>query len=839
MATGVATRQRIIRRPRLVHLLNASPARIKLLVAPAGYGKTTLAQQWLAHPARRAVWYRGGSASGDVAALAAGLSRAAGEIVPGAGKRMRARIRAVGHAEEDVDLLAELFAEDIQNWPEDGWLVIDDYQFAMDSAASERFVDHLTQQTTIGILVTSRRRPKWASARRILYGEIQEVDRQQLAMNEAEGKKLLGQDDGSVARLLNQAAGWPAVLGLAALSTSSSFQTNRIPTALYEYFAEEIVSGTEDTIQLELMLLALARSFDAELAETLLGDSSAQTLDEGLRLGVLVQEAGGVYEVHPLLAEFLEIQLRSDTAVASKAANDVGQALLMRGRSDEAFDLAERFSDGELMEDVLEHSFDELLREGRVATIGRWLARHPLAHSDSPIVYLAEAETAYRHGEHVRTRELADRAAARFQDGSPLKSRAFARAGQSSLMASHESEGLQYFRKARRLAQTPPDVREALMGLYIASSELGLDDAQFHLEELASLDDGTPETTLRIEAARLTHATRGGGHTSEAIEQALPKLQLIEQTADPLASTAFLHMLANALNLASRYEEASQTTETLLATTKHYRLAMPVPHALLNQALARHGRREYAASHASLNAVRNHVGDGRDLYLEFSVRAIKARVYASEGRLKEALEEVSRPGDPISSPPLRSEYLASRSLVHALNEEPEESANLAHAAQQAYRSSGEARVLAAAVAAINSRKEPSGFAREASHAWEVAEETGNFDGLVCSYRAYPPLLRSLFDAAGPGLEALLHRAGDVPMARRLRLPIRTPRSEMPELLTPREIQVFDLLRSGLSNRAIADALVVSEATVKVHLRHIYEKLGVRTRTEALAQSIKR
>jgi LuxR family transcriptional regulator, maltose regulon positive regulatory protein len=63
-------------------------------------------------------------------------------------------------------------------------------------------------------------------------------------------------------------------------------------------------------------------------------------------------------------------------------------------------------------------------------------------------------------------------------------------------------------------------------------------------------------------------------------------------------------------------------------------------------------------------------------------------------------------------------------------------------------------------------------------------------------------------------------------------------SRTAELLTPREAEVYELLRDGLSNRAIAQALFLSEATVKVHLRHIYEKLGVRTRSEALAQSLR-
>ncbi|HEV3480604.1 MAG TPA: hypothetical protein VG144_14315, partial [Gaiellaceae bacterium] len=174
--TGVV-RRRIIRRPRLTGMLDESSAQVRLLIAPAGYGKTTLAREWLREPKRRAVSYRGGPATADVAALAAGIAEASSEIIPEAGRRMRERLRATGHPEEDVDILAELFAEDVQEWPDDAWLAFDDYQFAMESVASERFMDLLAQQTPIQMIITSRRRPSWATARRILYGEILEIDR--------------------------------------------------------------------------------------------------------------------------------------------------------------------------------------------------------------------------------------------------------------------------------------------------------------------------------------------------------------------------------------------------------------------------------------------------------------------------------------------------------------------------------------------------------------------------------------------------------------------------------------------------------------------------------------
>ena len=52
------------------------------------------------------------------------------------------------------------------------------------------------------------------------------------------------------------------------------------------------------------------------------------------------------------------------------------------------------------------------------------------------------------------------------------------------------------------------------------------------------------------------------------------------------------------------------------------------------------------------------------------------------------------------------------------------------------------------------------------------------------------------------------------------------------LLTDREEEVLELLRQGMSNREIAQTLWIAQSTAKVHVRHIFEKLGVRSRTEA-------
>ena len=56
-------------------------------------------------------------------------------------------------------------------------------------------------------------------------------------------------------------------------------------------------------------------------------------------------------------------------------------------------------------------------------------------------------------------------------------------------------------------------------------------------------------------------------------------------------------------------------------------------------------------------------------------------------------------------------------------------------------------------------------------------------------------------------------------------------------LSPREAQVLDLLAKGFLYKEIADKMAVSYATVHTHIRHVYEKLHVRSRTEAVAKHL--
>jgi DNA-binding NarL/FixJ family response regulator len=65
----------------------------------------------------------------------------------------------------------------------------------------------------------------------------------------------------------------------------------------------------------------------------------------------------------------------------------------------------------------------------------------------------------------------------------------------------------------------------------------------------------------------------------------------------------------------------------------------------------------------------------------------------------------------------------------------------------------------------------------------------------------------------------------------------TPRGSEDQGLSPREAQVLDLLAKGFLYKEIAESMGLTYATVHTHVRHIYEKLHVRSRTEAVAKHL--
>lgn len=106
------------------------------------------------------------------------------------------------------------------------------------------------------------------------------------------------------------------------------------------------------------------------------------------------------------------------------------------------------------------------------------------------------------------------------------------------------------------------------------------------------------------------------------------------------------------------------------------------------------------------------------------------------------------------------------------------------------------------------------------------ETTAYADGFVVAARACPRLVASVrpFEDHLDSVTSLA-------------LLISTPQET--DRLSRREREVAELISVGLTNREIAQSLIISEATVKVHVRHILEKLGARSRVEVARRLVAR
>ncbi|HLF00077.1 MAG TPA: hypothetical protein VI540_09285, partial [Gaiellaceae bacterium] len=437
---------------------------MRTLVAPAGYGKTTLAEQWVGRDGRRSAWYTARRSSTDVAALALGLARAATAIIQGCDERLRGHLRALPAPAENVEVLAEILSEDLGGWPSEGWLVLDDYQEVARGASAEQFVAAFVAGSPVQMLIAGRVRPSWVSTRGILYGDVLEVNQTALAMDAVEAAEVLSEwSRRSASGLVALANGWPAVIGLAGVAgIELDHEVEEVPESLYRFFAEEVFASLSQDVQDGLAALAVAPVLDRELVSGLLGAERADAVClTALDVGILV-ERGAQLELHPLCRSFLD---ERSAQVGFLPPDGLVPACLehyrVRRDWDAAFDLLAKRGPTSAIESILSAALDELLDTARLSTIETWCSFASDAALDAPIFALARAEAALRHGRHTEAQAHAEAAAG---EGSDLTFRALTVAGRAAHLASREHEGLELYRRAESEASSESERRDALWG---------------------------------------------------------------------------------------------------------------------------------------------------------------------------------------------------------------------------------------------------------------------------------------------------------------------------------------------------------------------------------------
>jgi DNA-binding NarL/FixJ family response regulator len=277
------------------------------------------------------------------------------------------------------------------------------------------------------------------------------------------------------------------------------------------------------------------------------------------------------------------------------------------------------------------------------------------------------------------------------------------------------------------------------------------------------------------------------------------------------------------------FREALSTLSMLDEEIAVYRIDLARTPAKLARAAAEAGLRNFDRARKLIAELIADAQRDADLYWLTLACSAQARVEAGSGsgRVPPHRPELAR----VSSAGIYHEYLASLAIAAA------------SAGERSYAefALGEARddfptveteVLLSWVRAILS-----GDAQDAVQAFDLAYARGVLDAVVIAYRARPQFIAVLFGEGGiyrQRTETLLIRSDDFALAEQLNL---SPdqRAARHHRLTPRETEVYSLMADGLSNRGIAQRLVISESTAKLHVRHILEKLCARSRAEAVAK----
>jgi ATP/maltotriose-dependent transcriptional regulator MalT len=824
-------RRHIIERPRLTKLLDETSARVIMLVAPAGYGKTTLAREWLARKPH--AWYEANAAAEDIAALALGIADAAASLVPEAGHRLREWLPTSREPSEDIAVLAALLDEELAQWPDDAWFAIDDYHL-LSSTAAEALVLRLFVETERRLLLTSRQRPSWSSARRLLYGSFFELGHTSLAMSMEEANDVLASLELEAATgLVALADGWPAVIGLAALASAPVEVDDDLPQALYDFFAEELFASLSEQGRRLLPQLALLPSVTGQGVQTVVGSRGKELVGEAIGVGLLVARETRDFELHPLLRAFLLRKLRElPNAELESAVERVTQAQIAAGSWDGAFSIIQEFERVDLLGSLIERALVPLTKQGRLATIRRWLEFGRQRGAVSAYLDVVESELLFRQGEYHRAEALASAAAAALPRHDSLKSAAHYRAGQSAYLLDEGATALRHFRAAERTTGDPTDQRNALWGQFIVSVELERTAARELLKKFTVMSPHDRDTTVRAANGELILAVRNGG-IERAISGAQAVTDLVSEATDPIIRSSFWHVYAAALMLSADYELSLDAVEMALHEIAQFHVQFARPHALVNRAQAYIGLRSFREAAETLDEIDRYARKPRDDYLIVNAKTLRCRLLLQKGRAEEALAATSRLWSRPPSSSLRGEFLATRALAFASSGDVDTALALVRQAT-AMSAQLESMLLcqwARAICALAHQDDEA--ESQVRAAYRHTRVTGALDTFVFAYRVFPQSLEVLVGDPSFGMEVtdLLDRLGDVGLARLKDLPAGS-RHASETFLTAREREVYALLAEGKTNREIATILVISESTAKVHVRHVLKKLGVRSRTEA-------
>jgi len=484
------SRSGVVPRPRLLRRLVAADAPMALVVAPAGYGKTTLLAEWAARDERPFAWV-------SLETLGGTAERAVGAVTA--------------------------LLEDVAECGRPHVVVVDDAHHVA-TQRSMRRVAELASRLPAGSMVAlaSRRQVAVPTGRLRAHRLLVELHARDLAMTRLEASVLLDAvgihlDGPLLDRLLARTEGWPVGLYLAAVSIDEQGDAERAIAGftgadrlVADYVSDELLADLRPGELAFLRRTSILARLTAPLCDAVLEtDDAATVLGRLARGNVLVEpldRCDAEFRQHPLMAEALRAALRRDEPALEPVLH--GRAadwLADQGDAAAALGHAVACRDARRTGRLLWGLAPAYAGTGRAGDLGRWLApfsaselaAHPALALSAACHHLA----AGRRDQAERTAEAAARALPAGDEGAELT------AGALTVRAAIAREGMRQMGEdaARACALAPAGSAWQSAGLYLEGVARHLGGEREAAQRL--LEDGARRAITEVHVVEaLCHA---------------------------------------------------------------------------------------------------------------------------------------------------------------------------------------------------------------------------------------------------------------------------------------------------------------------------------------------
>lgn len=860
----------------------AGGARVVLISAPAGFGKTTLMRQVRQRCESAGLvnaWINLEPADNDVSRFLAALAAALDPMMPGVSVDNTGRPFETANGQ-----LAGQLLERISKHEEPFVLFLDDFE-AVQSASLLSLVRQIIHALPLGaqLVIGSRTVPNLGLGRMRAIGSLLQIEVPQLRFTEQESTNFLRNarqlqlEDDEIRRLHQKTEGWAAALWLASLALSARAHARKrlesrtetatefidrfsgSDAAIADYLAEDVLVHLPDDLRVFLLRTSILDPLNASLCDAVCGCNDSQQQLERLEQNQLfltrLDEQRQSYRYHGLFKQFLQNQLRRTLPEEAPELHlSAARWYEKEGRPLPAIEHALASGDLEYALPLLAEHAVALLSDGHMMLLSRWLgglapddlqripmlcAVHAWAtnftrgpHEAMALLQRLEGQTTLdeelrAHFHSLKTILLLrmDRIEEAYEWGIQHLDCVIRRSGfpagvlctalgTLAIIRGQDADAQDFLSQARRIGAPMHSSLSVVLSESIAGS---FDLLHGHLHEavarLRSIAEG------RVEGARRSSKGNalGGVLLAEALyetDACVEAERLLTGYLPSIIDGGLPDQIISAHVLLARlqfkkgdYDQALQFVLDL----EHlgYRLELPrlVASAKLERTRLALLKGSVAAARQELDLAADEdlwgrassqflVGNDADT---FEIGMLRWQINA--GRAAEAIA------------PLREKLAA------------------AEGARRARRALKLRILLGAALYLTNDK-------RKAVAVFHSALVQGAAEGFIRSFVDEGPTITNLVHEwmSSPEsvhvprryIEQLLKAMGshvetDAEAAGKLKEP-----------LSRKEIVVLRWLAEGLSNRALAQKLFVSETTIRSHLRSINAKFGVHSRTQAVA-----